>query len=812
MPSGSNNTSLPRYSIAMLSACALAYEVLLMRLFSIIQWHHFAYMIISLALLGYGASGTFLSFFSQHLQRHFSKVYLANILLFSLTTIICFLVAQQIPFNAEEILLDVKQSFYLLYIYLLLTLPFFFAANAIGLAFMKHRQHISQIYAADMIGAGLGSIVIIALLFYLLPNEALRLLAVLGILAGVLACWELGIVRKTRLIFIPLLVLLLLLPTKWTTLTISPYKSLEQTMRITGTRMIAEHSSPLALLNIIESPVIPFRHAPGLSFNADIEPPKQIGIFSDADSMTVITENSGNKKDFRYLDQITSALPYHFRQLDDVLILGAGGGADILQANYHGVTNIDAVELNPQIVKLMREKYAVFSGQLYNQANTHIHIDEARGFVSASNKQFDLIQMAMFDSFSASSAGLYALSESYLYTVEAFQTYLAHLKTNGYLAISRWVKLPARDTLKLLATAIAALKKNEIVDIEKSIVLIRSWQTSTLIIKNGHFSKKEITALQNFCQQRSFDVAYYPNIKATEVNIYNRLRQPYYYQAANALLTEDSERYIENYKFNLQPTTDDHPYFFNFFKWSTLEEILKLSGKGGLPLLEWGYLILIATLLQALVISFVLILLPLIIFKPEQQKSPLNGLGRLRTFAYFSLLGLAFLFIEIAYMQKFILFLHHPLYAIAVVLAAFLVFAGLGSNYSTRFAQQENQHKGVMIAVGSISIISVIYLFSLTPIFNTLIGLPTVIKVLFTIILIAPLAFFMGMPFPLGLSMLQDKEHHLIPWAWGINGCASVISAIVATLLALHFGFSLVIFAAVLFYCSAALLLIKKYH
>jgi spermidine synthase len=810
MPSGSNTTSLPRYSIALLSASALGYEVLLMRLFSIIQWHHFAYMIISLALLGYGASGTFLSLFSQHLQRHFCKVYLTNILLFSLSTISCFLIAQQIPFNAEEILLDVNQSFYLLYIYLLLTLPFFFAANAIGLVFMKHRQHISQIYAADMIGAGLGSIAIIVLLFFLLPNEALRLLAVLGILVGVLACWELGVDGKTRLIFIPLLVLPLLLPTTWTTLNISPYKSLQQTMRITGTRIVAEYSSPLALLNIIESPDIPFRHAPGLSLNADIEPPKQIGIFSDADNMTVITENSGNKKDFRYLDYITSALPYHFRQLDDVLILGAGGGADVLQANYHEVANIDAVELNPQIVDLLRKNYALFSGQLYNQANAHFHIDEARGFVSASDKQFDLIQMAMFDSFSASAAGLYALSESYLYTVEAFQQYLSHLKTNGYLAISRWGKLPPRDTLKLLATAIAALKQNETIDIEKSIVLIRSWQTSTLIIKNGHFSKKEITALQNFCQQRSFDVAYYPGVSATEANIYNRLMQPYFYQGAKALIAEDSEHYFENYKFNLRPATDDRPYFFNFFKWSTLEEILELSGKGGLPLLEWGYLILIATLLQALVISFALIVLPLVIFKPEQQKSPLNGLGRLRTFAYFSLLGLAFLFIEIAYMQKFILFLHHPLYAIAVVLTSFLVFAGLGSNYSKRFAQ--HPRKGVMIAVSSISIISVIYLFSLTPIFNILISLPTVIKVLITIILIAPLAFYMGMPFPLGLSILRDKEHYLIPWAWGINGCASVLSAIIATLLALHFGFSLVIFTAFLFYCSAALLLIKKRH
>lgn len=810
----SNIKSIPRYSIALLSACALAYEILLMRLFSIIQWHHFAYMIISLALLGYGASGTFLSLFSQRLQPHFGKVYLANILLFSFTSVICFLIAQSIPFNAEEILLDSKHAFYLLAIYLLLTLPFFFVANAIGLTLMIYRQHISRIYAADMFGAGLGCIGIIFLLFFLLPNDALRLLAMLGILAGLLACWELNTSSKTRFIISVLLVLPLLIPATWTELNITPYKSLKQSLRISGTHIVAEHSSPLALLNIVESPVIPFRHAPGLSLNADSEPPRQIGIFSDADGMTVITENAADKNNFRYLDQITSALPYHFRPLDDVLILGAGGGAEVLQANYHRAKNIDAVELNPQIVKLLQNDYAMFSGQLYNKANTQVHVTEARGFVTGSEKHFDLIQVAMLDSFSASSAGLYALSESYLYTVEAFQEYLAHLKPNGYLTISRWVKLPPRDTLKLLATAIAALKQNKTDEIEKHIVLIRSWQTSTLIIKNGHFTESEIVSLHDFCQQRSFDVAFYPGINVTQVNRFNRLSQPYFYQAAKALLAEDSASYFESYKFNLQPATDDQPYFFNFFKWSTLEEIINLSGQGGLPLLEWGYLILIATLVQALIISFVLILLPLFIARKIQAEKRQDiiedSLDRLRTFGYFLMLGLAFLFIEIAYMQKFVLFLHHPLYAIAVVLAAFLVFAGFGSHYSTRFEKQAQQQKGVVLAVSGIIIISFIYLFCLAPLFSFLINLPTVIKIFIAILLIAPLAFCMGMPFPLGLSLLHDKQRFLLPWAWGINGCASVISAILATLLALHYGFNLVILIALLFYGTAALLLIKK--
>jgi spermidine synthase/MFS family permease len=783
-----------------------------MRLFSIIQWHHFAYMVISLALLGYGLSGTFLALNSHRLMPHFRSIFVVNILLFSIGTMICFLLAQQIPFNPQELLWDFKQYWYLLLLYLILSLPFFFAANAIGLALMACRIEISRIYAADMLGAGIGSAGIVLLLFLGFPDSILRILATLGMITAAIACWEMRRGEQVKWVILICSLLPLLLPTEWTQLKISPYKGLSQQLHIEGSKIVSEYSSPLGLLTIVENNTVPLRHAPGLSINATQEPPAQVAVFTDADAMTAITQNTlgvAGMPHLSYLDQMTSAAPYHFQKVERVLVLGAGGGAEVLQAQYNGVKEIEAVELNPQMISLLRGEYAAFSGNIYNSANIQVHIDEARGFVARAQdkEKYEVIQVTLFDDFHSSSGGLYALNESYLYTVEALQQYLGLLKPNGWLTITRWIKLPPRDTLKLFATAVDALEESEAAQVSQQLAFIRSWQTGTLLIKNGLINKQDIDALKSFAQQRSFDIAYYPGIAENETNKFNRLRDPLFYQAANALLGDDKSRYLNDYKFNIFPASDDRPYYFNFFKWVALPEVISLIGRGGMPLLELGYLVLVATLLQAILASLVLIVLPLISFKRSNR--PLNGEGAyyFRVFSYFLALGLAFLFIEIAFIQKFILFLHHPTYSIAVVLAAFLVFSGIGSRFSASYCQKAKQYKGITLSIVGIVVLGVGYLLMLEQIFAFFIDTPVLLKIIITILLIAPMAFFMGMPFPLGLSLLGQQKPKLIPWVWGVNGCASVISAVLATLLAIHFGFTLVVLAALAIYLTAAIVI-----
>jgi SAM-dependent methyltransferase len=789
----------------MISMAALAYEVLLIRLFSIIQWHHFAYMIISLALLGYGASGTFLAFTRRRLLRRFPVAYIANLVLFAVSAVSCYLLAQSLSFNAEEVLWDPTQPLRLMANYLLLSLPFFFGANCIALALARHSGEVSRIYAADLFGAGLGSICVIALLFILFPSSALRVIGTLGLIAAAVAWLELRLrPRAGILAFVAAAAIPFLLPSSLTELAVSPYKGLPQLLRVTGTHVIEERSSPLGLLSVVESAAVPLREAPGLSLNAMSEPPPQLGVFTDGDAMTVITRYAGKPGPLRYLDQMTSSLPYHLNPPKEVLILGAGGGSDVLQALYQGANRIDAVELNPQIVDLVRNDFADFSGRIYDSRDVHVHVAEARGFVSSDHRRHDLIQLALLDSFGASSAGLYALSENYLYTVQALQEYLAHLKPGGYLAITRWVKLPPRDTLKLFATATDALRQSGVPDPGSRLALIRGWQTSTLLVKNGVVTKKDIAILKAFCEDRSFDVAYYPGMPASEANRYNILQQPYFYLGATALVGPDRGSFLKNYKFNLHPATDDRPYFFHFLKWRDLPEILSLRNQGGMPLLEWGYLVLIATLLQAILASIVLVLMPLWFLARETPSEPLN-MSRLRVFAYFFSVGLAFLFVEIAFIQKFILFLHHPVYAVAAVLAAFLMFAGVGSAASKRWAGSGRHRTGVAAAVTGILVIGVAYAIALGPLIGALGWLPVWAKIVVSVGLIAPLALCMGMPFPLALSSVAIHAPALVPWAWGVNGCASVLSAVLATLLAIHFGFTAVLLMALALYGLVAL-------
>ena len=827
----------PLLALSLLSAAALGYEILLMRLFSIILWHHFAYMMISVALLGYGAAGAMVALAQRWLAPRFAAVFAGGAILFGVSAVASFALAQRVAFNPLEILWDPQQPLRLLLIYLLLFVPFFCAATSVCLTFTRFNDQIPRIYSFDIVGAGSGSLAIIVALFALAPLDALRLLGGVGLAAAALACIECRWHRH----WLPVLllgaaaILPASLPRDWIALRPSEYKELSQTLRIKDAHVIAESSSPLGLITVVESPLIPFRHAPGLSLNATMEPPPQLGVFTDGDGLSALNRYDGQREPLSYLDYLTSALPYHLLEHPRVLVLGSGAGADVLQALYHQASAIDAVELNPQVIDAVQGRFADFSGKPYSAPNVRVFTGEARSFIAGRGERYDLIQVALLDSFSASSAGLYALSESYLYTVQAFQDYLRHLNPGGMLAITRWVTLPPRDILKLFATGMVAMEGAGVAQPSRRLVLIRGWKTTTLLVKNGEFSGAEIVALRGFCRARSFDVGYYPGMQASEANRYNVLEKPYFFEAAQALLSPDRDKFWARYKFDIRPTTDDKPYFFHFFKWRSLPELLALKEQGGLPLLEWGYPVLIATLLQATLAALILILFPLWMIRRRQRlahSSPPSttttilvgnatasaALSGRRVAIYFLAIGFGFMFVEIAFIQKFILFLGHPLYAVAVVLCAFLSFAGLGSRYSQRLqgggphlpspapGSRWNRGRRSLLAraVFAISLISLLYLAILPTLFRLLISLPDPAKIAVSALLVAPLAFAMGMPFPLGLGRVADSAEALVPWAWGINACASVVAAVLATVLAIHLGFTAVVVIALLLYVAAA--------
>ena len=294
-----------------------------------------------------------------------------------------------------------------------------------------------------------------------------------------------------------------------------------------------------------------------------------------------------------------------------------------------------------------------------------------------------------------------------------------------------------------------------------------------------------------------------------EANRYNVVASPDLFDGATALLGPGRDHFVQNYKFDIAPATDDQPHFFHFFKWRSLPELLSLKEQGGLPLLEWGYPVLVATLVQAVLASLLLIAAPAAwaMWIGARQNNPRP---RGRVLVYFLAIGFAFMFIEIAFIQKFVLFLSHPLYAVAVVLFAFLLFAGIGSAASGRLhdaALRKWRNPVAALAFAVVLPIGLCALFCLTLLawlFQHAMGLPDALRIVISAALIAPLAFFMGMPFPLGLARVENIDARLVPWAWAINGCASVTGAVLATLLAIHVGFTAVVVVALMLYGVAA--------
>lgn len=800
-------------SVALLAGSIIAYEITLVRIFSIAQWHHFAHMIISLALLGFGASGTVISL-TQHwligsrsksevVGRRFHNAYTICGLLYSISVVGCFVLHQYVPFNPLMLVWQPSQVLSVFALYLILSFPFFFGAACIGLALLQFAGSVNRLYFFDLFGSGIGALGVIATMYLIPPAQNLTLISAIGFCAVLIANWRNWRAQQRRIVSITGLAAVFIgyLLFNPISIKISPYKGLSSTLNFPDAEILNERHSPLGVLHVVRSDLI--RAVPGLSLKTQYPVQPQLGLFTDADGMTAITDFGGNLSKLGYLGDTTSALAYHLIEPPRVLVLGAGGGGDVLNALYHGAVSVDAVELNPEVFELVAQEHNDFAGHIYAPDSPYpvrVHVAEARGFVRSTTKQYDLIQIALLDSVSASAAGTHALSESYLYTVEAFTDLYQHLTPGGIISITRWLKTPPRDMIRLFATTVEALKQVDGVVPAQQLAMIRGWRTGTLLIKKGAFDAADRARLQEFCRERSFDVAYYPQMPETEANRYNQLTEPIYFRAAQAILSNDQEQFYDGYPFNIRPTTDNRPYFFQFLRFDSLVQMVRTVGRSAIPFIEWGYLLLIATLIQAVLAGVILILIPLFFLKREKVPATTHGsrFTNWRVLGYFLSLGVGFMFIEMSFIQKFLLLLANPTYAVAVVLCAFLIFAGLGSLFSLKLRTVRRLRRyPIAVAIGALSILALVYLQLLPPIFHRFLASSDILKVAVSIGLIAPLAFFMGMPFPLGIDWLQRHHPHLIAWAWGINGYASVVSAILATCLAIAFGFNIVILLAV---------------
>lgn len=784
-----------RCAVALLSFVVIGLELVLMRVLSMRFWYYFASMVISVGLLGFGCSGTVLALARNLAASH--RRSLLPLLAFA-TSMGVFLSAwgvQAVPLDVHYLAWNPRAEWvHILEIELLILLPFLPAGGFLGMVLMDRPERIHGHYAANLIGSGAGALVSLILMSFFSLSGLLTFLAFLCYCAGLfLIPW-----RSSRGIAGGIGFGVLFVVVAWlypAETRISPYKKLAMEKSKPRTRILFSAHGPQGRIDVVQGPAV-HDAPPGMSLNNPHPIPERCLVIVDGDQ-TFPVYDAESLDDWRFLDYTTTALPFHLGKADRVLIVGPGGGAPVALARMHGAGDIVALAGNPGIVELLKGRLARNGGDIFNLPQLRVHSETPRGFLRRTGERYDLILLPLLDA-AGGGGGLQAAQEDYLHTVESFRSFLRHLKDGGILCVSVHARTPPRDGLRIFNTAVEALSREGLPPKNRS-VLIRSWETVTLLAQRRAWTPEQGRAVRDFSVSRGFDLCYLPDMRPEEANRFHRLPDPHYYRGARTLLGPNREQYVDAYLFALDPPTDDRPYFNNYIRWDRLAE-LKDQLKGRLPaFLELGSLMLAAALFQVLLLALVLIFAPLLPKASGLRNTPKKG----SVLAYFFLLGLGFMLLEMGFLQKMILYLAHPIYSASAVMASFLVFAGLGSRLSARW--DASRSRDARLAALAVGLTGLFYLVLLDPWLSLSQGLPLPVRFLVAAMTICPLALAMGHLFPLGLRRI-GRVPALVPWSWAVNGFASVLATASTPLLAMSMGFSRVILAAIGCYLAAGAL------
>jgi hypothetical protein len=770
--------------IFIVSLASLAYEITLTRLFSISLWYHFAFMVISIAMLGIAASGTLLSVYPKLKDPGRIQSY---ILLFCISLPTSYLLMNSIPFDPARLSWDRSQIFYLSLYYLVLSFPFFSFGLIISSALSTMTRITGHLYAADLTGAGAGSLLTLWLLSAGGPEQTVFIVSAL--VALVLCIFSRKSIRFVSFIIFIANLLFVYFHPQFIEPRISPYKPLEAALRFPGAEQLRTYYGPFTRIDVFKSPAV--RFAPGLSFKYLRDLPGQTGISIDAGEIFAITDNR-DKKGLDFLAYLPSSVPYDLSPKKEVLVIEPKGGLSVLQAEYYRAPNIYKVDSNPLVIEAVTEYQKRFSSTIYEK-NTYAGL--GRSLLASTDKTFDLIDLSPMGSVPAGSFGF---SEDYRFTVEAFEEYLKHLNPEGILSANLFLIPPPRTELRLLTTLAMASEKLGIRDFSTHFAAIRSWDTITMIFKKTPLLKREIERIKTFARNRRFDVVWYPGITEKESNFFIKMPSNDLFHAFRKIIfSQTREDFINDYLFDIRPVHDENPFFHYYLKIENIRKIYRLIGEKWQYFMEEGYL-LPMIFIQVLFLSVVLVLLPLIRVRMKNDRDLMIDPGLFLSLAYFAFLGTGFMFIEISFIQKMILALENPSYAAAAVLSSILISSGIGSLLSQHLKVFQ---KPSVILFLSLTIL--VYSLFLPLVIDKISAFQLQTKLFIVFFMLMPAGILMGVPFPLGISFLGKIRPNIIPWALAVNGCLSVLSPILAVMLAITAGFKIVILAGMMLYILA---------
>ncbi|HEY7287790.1 MAG TPA: hypothetical protein VH497_20215 [Vicinamibacterales bacterium] len=760
----------PLVGVGLVSASLLMTELALTRIFSVIMYYHFAFLAISIALFGISASGVFAYVLRRRLASRSTPALLATAaLVYAIWTIVSlyFLVRLRVGLNYSP-----ENLRLMLTIYALAALPFFTGGLVVTLAISRLTERVNVIYAADLIGAAAGCLLLIPLLDRLGAPGVVLAAAAMAISAAVLFS-----TASTRWTVLATGAAILVLALAGQLSGIAGFDVVD-TKGHKGDRVLFSKWNSFSRIGVYE------REHGDWSLSPAYEGPRPGTRFMDIDSAasTPILQLKEDLSNAEYLRFELTALAYHLKRPGfRALVIGPGGGRDLASALVFGAGSVDGVEINPIIADdVMRGQFREYSGGIYTNPRVHIAIDDGRSFVRRSRQKYDIIQASLVDTWAATAAGAYTLTENTLYTVDAFDDYLDHLNEGGILTITRWVY----DGLRLVSLAQEACARRGCT-IGDRLIVVRYERVATFLFGAAPFTAAQVDTVRRDSERLGFEVLYAPraDVAVPNEDVDGTLTSDY----ARLITTSDRDGFYATYHSDIRPTTDDRPFFFHTTKLKDQFTVAfgrsMLFGNG------------LSALLTLLGISIGLVVLFVVGPLALSGRGVAHPPGWFAWLVYFSTLGMGFMLIEVSVLQRFVLLLGHPVYSLTVTLFSLLLGTGLGAAWSRTF-EERTLRRSAARALVVVAVISIAVAFLATPLVDWAMPLSRPARMILAVVALVPIGVALGIPMPSGLRMLSARDPELVAWAWGLNGALSVLGATLAIFIAMNWGFGATLLAA----------------
>jgi len=787
MPRPAPGVTAPRYAAVFLVMMSnLMLELLITRLFSATMWYHFAFMAVSIALFGTTVGAVAVHLLPRHFRAPRAWPLAARYALaYALSIVLC-TVAQlrlNVTFGATW-----NELGGLALSYLLIAIPFTLSGVFICLTLVHAEARLGAFYCADLLGAGVGCALFVP---FMAAADGPRAVLWLGSLAALGAlCMAVSAAERQTAAAAALVAVLC---------GVAFVAQLDRrALQVHWAKGHWDRDHEFQKWNAFSRLVVdPASAEPsgwGLSskFPANTHPVEQKLLSIDGAAGTVLTKFDGNLDQVEHLRWDVTALAHVIRPHAKVLIIGVGGARDILTALAFGQPHTVGVEVNQDILDLLRGRFADFTGHLARRPDVELVHDEARSYVAGSRGHFDIIQASLVDTWAAAANGAYVLSENALYTVDAFRIFLDRLTPSGLLSFSRWYfnEQPG-ETLRLVSLASAALRQRGVARPRTHLFVARHphvWvSVATVLVSARAFTPDELQTLHRWCVDKGFEELLTPDNAANE-------------SLATLSAPAAPPRVLAGFALDFSAPTDDRPFFFNMVR---LRDALRLApprsdiiqgNADAVNALVWLLLIVCA-------LALLFILGPLWLTTSRAQPVAHSG-SRL---VYFTSLGFGFILLELSQMQRLMIVLGHPIYGLTVVLFALLIAAGVGSLWAQRcLGPGADAHELRRVLVVLLAVAALTGLVAGRSA-GWLEGRAIEVRIGASVLLLAGLGVVLGMPLPLGLALSRDDPPGHRALYWGVNGAASVCGSVIATILSLAQGISATYGAGLLAYLMAAL-------